>query len=59
MKEKQPNRYQALVAEIFKKSYKKGTTFVTFSREELIETADRLGIKIPNSILVRATQVIE
>ncbi len=50
MKETQPNRYQALVAEIFKKSYKKGITSVSFSREELIETADRLGIKIPKNL---------
>lgn len=50
MKEKQPNRYQSLVAEIFKKSYKKGITSVSFSREELVETADRLGIKIPKNL---------
>ena len=50
MKEKQPNRYQALVADIFTKSYKKGVTSVAFSREELIETADRLGIKLPKNL---------
>jgi hypothetical protein len=50
MKEKQPNRYQALVSEIFRKSYTKGVTSVCFSREELIETADRLRIKIPKNL---------
>lgn len=50
MKEKLPNRYQALVSEIFRKSYTKGVTSVCFSREELIETADRLQIKIPKNL---------
>lgn len=50
MKEKQPNRYQALVAEIFKKSYKKGITSVPFSRDGLTETANQLGIKIPKNL---------
>jgi len=50
MKEKLPNRYQSLVAEIFVKSYKKGSSAVAFTREQLVETADKLGIKIPKNL---------
>ncbi len=49
MNEKQPNRYQALVADVFFHSYKKGATVVAFTREELIATATKLGIVVPKN----------
>lgn len=50
MKEKQPNRYQAVVAEIFLRSFKKGATVIPFTREELVTTASRLGIAVPKNL---------
>lgn len=49
MKEKQPNRYQALVADVFFHSYQKGDTVVAFTREELIAAAAKLGIAVPKN----------
>ncbi len=49
MKEKQPNRYQALVADLFFRSYKKGITVIPFTRDELVETAAKLGIAVPKN----------
>jgi hypothetical protein len=47
---KQPNRYQSLVSKIFTKGFRKGTTSVPFSREELVDTAAALGIIVPKNI---------
>ncbi len=49
MKAKQPNRYQALVADLFFRSYKKGVTMIAFTREELVATAAKLGIAVPKN----------
>ncbi|OYV06736.1 MAG: endonuclease [Verrucomicrobiales bacterium VVV1] len=50
MKGKQPNRYQALVAEIFRSSFKKGCDSVPFSREQIVETAAKIGVEIPKNL---------
>lgn len=50
MKGKQPNRYQALVAEIFRTSYKKGAVAVPFSRKQIVETATKIGIELPSNL---------
>jgi hypothetical protein len=47
---KKQNRYESLIGDIFAKAYKKGRTVVPFSREQLIETASCLGIKVPKNI---------
>ena len=49
MKERQPNRYQALVADLFFRSYKKGSVVIPFTREELVATAAKLGIAVPKN----------
>lgn len=50
MKERQPNRYQALVAALFFRSYKKGDIVIAFTREELVATAAKLGIAVPKNL---------
>ena len=47
---KKPNRYQSLIADIFTKGYRKGKRVVPFSREQLVETASRLNIKVPKNL---------
>lgn len=49
MNDKKPNRYQALVEHIFAGSYRKGAKVIAFTREELIVTADKLGIAMPKN----------
>jgi hypothetical protein len=50
MKDKMSNRYQSLIEEIFKNSFKKGSDTVPFSREQIIETAAKIGIQIPKNL---------
>jgi hypothetical protein len=50
MKDKQLNRYEALVESIFSRSFEKGATVVAFSRDELVSTAEELGIKLPKNL---------
>lgn len=50
MTEKQPNRYQALIESIFFRHYQKGTSVVSFGREELVSTAETLKIKLPSNL---------
>lgn len=47
---KKQNRYQRLIADIFSKGHRKGKTVVPFSREQLVETATRLDIKVPKNL---------
>jgi len=46
---KTPNRYQALVSDLFSRRYQKGKRVISFTREELISAADSLGIKMPKN----------
>lgn len=50
MSAKKLNRYQALVAEIFKNSYAQGSTVIPFNRDDLTKTADNLGIELPKNL---------
>ena len=50
MKEKQPNRYEALIGNIFSMNYQKGSKVVPFTREALISTAENLNIKLPKNL---------
>ena len=50
MKSKPPNRYQALIENIFLQHYRKGLTVVAFSREELVSMATRLKIALPSNL---------
>ena len=50
MKDKLPNRYQALIESIFLRHYRKGLTVVPFTRVELISTAKSLKIAIPSNL---------
>ena len=49
MSKRLPNRYQALVEDLFFTSFKKGATAIAFTRDELLATADKLGIKMPKN----------
>jgi len=44
------NRYEQLIERIFLAHYKRGSTEVTFEREEIPATAKRLGIEIPKNL---------
>jgi len=44
------NRYSQLVKDIFLQYYKDGDERVDFIREDLINTADKLGIKLPKNL---------
>lgn len=50
MKEKRPNRYQALIKSIFLRHYITGNISVAFPREELIATAKKLRIVLPKNL---------
>jgi hypothetical protein len=44
------NRYDALIAEIFRHHYKKGAKEFDFDRVELERTAEKLGISLPKNL---------
>ena len=44
-----PSRYDAIVAEIFERNYKKGRQSVEFKRDEIELVALKLGIKLPKN----------
>jgi hypothetical protein len=44
------NRYSALIAEIFRRHYKKGAQAFDFDRVELERTAEKLEIKLPKNL---------
>lgn len=44
------NRYQALIAEIFKRHYRRGKKSFTFERGEIEDVAKDLGVKLPKNI---------
>jgi len=44
------NRYSQLIEKIFEKYYVKGASEVPFKREDLIETAKELGIRLPKNL---------
>lgn len=44
------SRYVALIEEIFNQHYKEGAKEVAFERDDLVRTAQRLGIKLPKNL---------
>ncbi len=44
------NRYEQLIERIFLAHYKRGSTQVTFDRDEIPKMANRLGIEIPKNL---------
>ncbi len=49
-KKSKHNRYQAIIAKIFKANYKKGAKEVFFERDEIEDAAKTLGIKLPKNL---------
>lgn len=47
---KKLNRYERLIADIFSRAHSKGMSVVPFTREDLIETAGALGMKLPKNV---------
>jgi hypothetical protein len=50
LEDRQLNRYQAIIADVFKRHYRTGKTSVEFSREEFVAIAQSLKIKLPKNI---------
>ncbi|HUB67706.1 MAG TPA: hypothetical protein VL981_09515 [Candidatus Methylacidiphilales bacterium] len=48
--DQQLNRYQAIIADVFKRHYRSGKTTVEFFRDEFIAIAQSLKIKLPKNI---------
>ena len=49
MSRKEPNRYQALVEHLFLQRHGKSVTVIPFTREELVDAAGLLGIRMPKN----------
>jgi hypothetical protein len=47
---KQPSRYQAIIAEVFRRHFKRGMKEVGFTREEIADIAKQLKIVLPKNI---------
>ncbi len=45
-----PNRYTRIVARVFEERFKPGSTEVPFSRDDIVETARALDIKLPKNL---------
>jgi len=45
-----PNRYSQLIEDIFLSAYAKGKTEIDFTREDIIDTAKKLGIVLPKNV---------
>lgn len=50
MAERTPNRYTLLIERIFSANYHDGAEEVDFTREQLVATANELGIELPKNI---------
>lgn len=48
--ERQPNRYQAIIAQVFADHYSKGEKEFEFMRDEVASIATTLKIKLPKNI---------
>jgi phage-related holin len=44
------NRYMQLIESIFLKYYYEGSMEFTFKQEDIVEMADKLGIKLPKNL---------
>ena len=45
-----PNRYAEIVAEVFRKNYKRGEQNVPFEREEFVAAAEERGVQLPKNL---------
>jgi hypothetical protein len=50
MAKREPNRYAAIIGKIFERHYSKGITQFEFTRDELVEIAGELKIKLPKNL---------
>lgn len=50
VKERKPNRYQAIIKTIFDRHYKPGTKRFEFTRDEFVSTAKKLAIELPKNL---------
>jgi hypothetical protein len=48
--ETKPNRYTRIIEKLFSKHYKKNSTEISFSREEIMAVAEELGIELPKNL---------
>jgi hypothetical protein len=44
------NRYTQLLEDVFRRNYRRNAREVYFAREELVEAAARLGVKLPKNL---------
>lgn len=44
------NRYEAIVAEVFRRHYRRGARSLRFGREEFVEVAEALGVALPKNL---------
>lgn len=49
-KSRKPNRYAAIIAEVFTRHFKHGKTEFEFTREEFVQIAGKLGIVLPKNL---------
>jgi hypothetical protein len=49
-KQREPNRYEAIILRVFEDRYRAGATEIEFTKEDLISTAKKLNIKEPSNI---------
>lgn len=49
-KERKPNRYKTIIAEVFSRHHKPGDTEFEFTRDEFIHVAQELGIVLPKNL---------
>jgi hypothetical protein len=45
-----PNRYAEIVAEVFRKNYKRGDRHVPFERDEFVAAATQRGVELPKNL---------
>lgn len=48
--ESTPNRYSRIITKIFEERFKPGSTDVPFSRDDIVETANALRVKLPKNL---------
>ena len=49
-KERSPNRYTRIVTQIFESRFKPGATEVPFTRDDIVDTARELAVKLPKNL---------
>jgi hypothetical protein len=49
-KQNRPNRYGRIIERIFLEKYKDGMTELTFSREDIVRVAKKIGIRLPKNL---------